>query len=60
MSTDDVKNDFPKYAEYRAIIIEDFLNSLLRCNDLVDRPELVSYRLRIHEALWDYLNRANS
>lgn len=48
MSSDDIKIDFTKYAEYRSIIIEDFINSALRSPLINERPELIAYKLRIH------------
>ena len=60
MNSEDVRVDFTKYFEYREIILEDFLNSVLRCSELASRPELVAYKLRINEALWDYLNKISS
>lgn len=59
MAADDVKNDFTKYAEYRTIIIEDFLNGVLRCPQISERPELVAFKLRINEAIWEYLNKVS-
>lgn len=38
MSPNDIQIDFTKYSEYRAIVIEDFLNSVLRCPELSERP----------------------
>ena len=57
MNQDDIKIDFTKYTEYRTTIIEDFINSALRCPKISERPELIAFKLRIHEAIWDYLNK---
>ena len=38
MNQDDIKIDFTKYTEYRTTIIEDFINSALRCPKICERP----------------------
>ena len=30
MTAEDVRSNFTKYSEYKAIVVEDFLNSMLR------------------------------
>lgn len=57
MNQDDIKIDFTKYTEFRTTIIEDFINSALRCPKISEKPELIAFKLRIHEAIWDYLNK---
>ena len=57
MAYEDVKADFTKYYEYKCILIEDFLNYILRSKVLSKRPEFVALKLRLYEGLWDYINK---
>jgi hypothetical protein len=57
MNNEDCKSNFTKYSEYKSIIIEDFLNFCLRNRQICKKPEFVVLKLRIHEYLWDYLNK---
>lgn len=57
MNYDDFKTDFTKYYEYRQILIEDFLNFCLRSKEICKKPEFIVFKLRMHECMWDYLNK---
>lgn len=57
---DVTSDDLTKVGEYLCVVIEKFLNFVIRNKIIMQRPERVLFKLGLHESLWAFLQTNKS
>lgn len=57
---DVTSDDLTKVGEYLCVVIEKFLNFVIRNKTIMQRPERVLFKLGLHESLWAFLQTNKS